>query len=161
LGFVLLQFAPWFTPNRQNADYILSCKKRLEGFNVAVEFRNKDWFQGRLRERTPEFLRENQLALVCVDMPQGFDSSIPPLAEATTAESYVRLHGRNMANWEQSGVSVNDIHDYWYTEEELKEWLARIRQLEEQTSRVHVLFNTVQALETAQLMQKMIAGESG
>ncbi len=159
LGFVLLQFAPWFGPTRQNTDYILSCKDQLTGIRVAVEFRNKEWFEGRLLDRTPEFLRENQLSLVCVDMPQGFDSSIPPLAEATAEESYVRFHGRNAANWKRGGAP-NNIHDYRYTEQELKQWLVRIRQLEENTSRVYVMFNTVQALDTAQLMQNMLKIDS-
>lgn len=156
LGFVLLQFPPHFGPTRQNADYLLSCQDQLPGLNIAVEFRNTAWFDGRLRDRTPEFLREHGLAMVCVDMPQGFESSIPPLAEATTDESYVRLHGRNTAAWEQGGASVNNIHDYWYTEGELKEWKVRVQKLAEQCSRVYVMFNTVQGLETAQVFQDMI-----
>ena len=157
LGLILLQFAPWFTPARQNADYILKCQDNLHGLTVAVEFRHKDWFEGRLLGRTPEWLRENGLAMVCVDMPQGFDSSIPPLAEATASESYVRLHGQNTANWEQQGATVGNLHDYWYTEGELAEWLGRIHKLEEDSRRVHVLFNTVQAVETALLFQDMIS----
>ncbi|HZA23158.1 MAG TPA: DUF72 domain-containing protein, partial [Dehalococcoidia bacterium] len=31
LGFILLQFAPWFTPSRENADYILTCQDYLSG----------------------------------------------------------------------------------------------------------------------------------
>jgi uncharacterized protein YecE (DUF72 family) len=158
---VLMQFAPWFTPSRENADYILSCRDHLSGIDVAVEFRNREWFEGRFRRRTPDFLRENGLAMVCVDMPQEFNSSIPPIAEATAETSYIRLHGRNTANWEQRGVSVNNTHDYWYTETELKEWLVRVRQLEEQSSRVYVMFNTVQGLESAKTFQRMVSPTSG
>jgi uncharacterized protein YecE (DUF72 family) len=159
LGFVLMQFPPGFGPTGENADYILSCRDRLAGLNVAVEFRNRRWFEGRLRNRTPEFLKDNGLTMVCVDMPQGFDTSIPPLTEVTAQESYVRLHGRNTATWQQGGVSVNNIHDYWYTPDELEEWLARVRQLEEQTRRVYVMFNTVQGLETARVFQQMACPE--
>jgi uncharacterized protein YecE (DUF72 family) len=160
LGFILLQFPPGFTPTGENADYILYCRDQLAGLNVAVEFRNRRWFEGRLRNRTPEFLKDNGLTMVCVDMPQGFDTSIPPLTEVTAQESYVRLHGRNTAAWEQGGVSVNNIHDYWYTRSELEEWLAGVRQLEEQTRRVYVMFNTVQGLETARVFQQMACPES-
>jgi uncharacterized protein YecE (DUF72 family) len=161
LGFILLQFAPWFTPGRENADYILSCRDHLSGLDIAVEFRNKAWFEGRLSQRTPQWLRENNLTMVCVDRPQGFDTSIPPIAEATTPQSYVRLHGRNTTNWGQHGSPVNNIHDYWYSEPELQEWWGRVRQLEEQTNRVYVLFNTVQGLETAQIFQRMVSPDGG
>jgi uncharacterized protein YecE (DUF72 family) len=161
LGFILLQFAPWFEPSRENADYLLSCRDRLYGIDVAVEFRNRGWFEERLRQRTPEWLRENHLTMVCVDTPQGVDASIPPVAEATAPQSYVRLHGRNTTGWGQHGSSVSNIHDYWYTEVELQEWLGRVRQLGEQTERTYVLFNTVQGWETAQIFQRMVSSDNG
>ena len=95
--------------------------------------------------------------MVCVDVPQGYNSSTPPIAEATTQQSYLRLHGRNTTSWGQPGSQVRSIYDYWYSDSELQEWLDRVRQLEERSDRVYVLFNTVQGLETAQQMQKMIA----
>jgi uncharacterized protein YecE (DUF72 family) len=161
LGMILLQFAPWFEPSRENADYILSSQNHLSGLDVAVEFRNRGWFEGRLRQRTPEWLRENNLTMVCVDTPQGLDTSIPPIAEATTLQSYVRLHGRNTTSWGQHGASVNNIHDYWYTDAELQEWLGRVRQLDDQTDRVYVLFNTVQGLDTGQIFQRMVFPDCG
>ncbi len=156
LGFIVLQFAPWFKPTRQNADYILECKQQLEGLDVAVEFRNESWFQDKLLERTPAFLGEHGLAMVCVDMPQGLSMSIPPLALATARNSYVRLHGRNTETWELGGAPVNNLHDYWYTEEELTEWLERARELEEQSGTVYFMLNTVQGFETAQAFQEMV-----
>ena len=44
---------------------------------------------------TIEFLEGNGLPLVCVDMPQGFKSSLPPVAAATADLAVVRFHGRN------------------------------------------------------------------
>ena len=160
LGCVLLQFAPWFKPTAEAAEYIRYCREQLAGFDVAVEFRHKEWFEGRLRERTLKLLRDNNLTNVSLDMPQGFDTSILPIIEATTNQSYVRLHGRNTDTWERSGMPVNNIHDYWYTESELQEWLDWVRQLEKQTDQVYVLFNTVQGLHTALEFQEMAVPDS-
>jgi uncharacterized protein YecE (DUF72 family) len=151
----VLQFPPWFDPVGKNAEYILSCRDRLPGFNIAVEFRNRGWLEGSLEHRTPAWLKRNNLTMVCVDTPEGLATSIPRMSVATGVESYVRLHGRNAASWGQPGTSVNNVHDYWYSEEELLEWLGRVRRLEEQTDRVHVLFNTVQGLDTARIFQRM------
>jgi uncharacterized protein YecE (DUF72 family) len=157
LGIVLFQFPPRFSANKESADYILACKAELEGFDLAVEFRNRSWFEDPVKERTPEFLREHELALVCVDMPQGLTISIPEMAVATAKDSYVRLHGRNGENWERQDASVSNLHDYWYSEDELREWIPCIRKLEEETDRVFVLFNTVRSLENAQILKVMLA----
>jgi len=72
------------------------------------------------RERTIGFLRDNQLAFVCVDEPQGFKSSVPPVVEATSDIGVVRFHGRNAATWEQKGLAVQERFNYLYSDEELK-----------------------------------------
>jgi uncharacterized protein YecE (DUF72 family) len=76
LGAVLFQFPPWFIPNRDGYAHVLVCAEKLEGIQVAVEFRNKIWFEGDRRERVLSFLREHKLVHVVVDEPQGFGSSV-------------------------------------------------------------------------------------
>ena len=83
LGAVLFQFPQWFVIGRKNKDYLLDCAERLKDFRIAVEFRHKSWMEERNAEETLAFLTEHDLPFVCVDMPQGFDSSIPPIAAAT------------------------------------------------------------------------------
>ena len=75
LGAVLFQFPQWFVIGRKNKDYILECAERLKDFRIAVEFRHKTWLEERNAEETLSFLEEHDLPFVCVDMPQGFDSS--------------------------------------------------------------------------------------
>jgi uncharacterized protein YecE (DUF72 family) len=77
---VFFQFPPWFHPGPESFDYIVECRKRLSLFPLAVEFRAGSWFAEENRERTLSLLREHETALVCVDEPQGFKSSVPPLA---------------------------------------------------------------------------------
>jgi uncharacterized protein YecE (DUF72 family) len=143
LGAVLFQFPPWFHPEPDNYKYIADCCDRLSGHRLTVEFRVGSWLE-RHKEETLEFLRKRDIALVCVDEPQGFSSSVPPVAEATSDLSIIRFHGRNAETWEQKGIPADERFNYLYTEEELKEWLPRIRHLAE-TAEVHVIFKNKHA----------------
>lgn len=141
LGVVLFQFPPWFYPGELQGEYILSCTERLPQYRIAVEFRHNSWVNERNRERTLAFLRNNKLPFVCVDEPQGFKSSVPPIAEATSDIALVRFHGRNQEMWEKKGASVAERFNYLYTEDELRQWLPKIRGLASKTRQLHVLFN--------------------
>jgi uncharacterized protein YecE (DUF72 family) len=141
LGAVLLQFPEWFTPRRSSREELRAVRDRLPGYQVCVEFRNATWMAtDRDRERTLELLEELRLPLVCVDMPQGFRSSMPAVAEATTPElAVVRFHGRDPKAWQQKTVS--ERFRYHYQEQELQEWVPRVQHLAEGAREVHVLMN--------------------
>jgi len=141
LGVVLFQFPPWFYPGNGRWRYILACRERLAQYMIAVEFRHNAWLSERNIKKTLGFLRDHNLAFVCVDEPQGFRSSVPPIAEATADIGLVRFHGRNSDTWERKGVSVSERFNYLYTEEELRGWASRIKELAVKTRQLHVLFN--------------------
>ncbi|MDP3063548.1 MAG: DUF72 domain-containing protein, partial [Chloroflexota bacterium] len=82
------------------------------------------------------------LALVCVDEPQGFRSSVPPVVAATADQAYVRFHGRNKETWENRVASASERFNWYYSDAELREWVPRLRVLKEQAKATHVLFNT-------------------
>ena len=141
LGVVLFQFPPWFYPGSQQLDYILMCKDKLPQYRLAIEFRNNVWLNEKNRSNTFDFLRHNDLPFVCVDEPQGFKSSVPPAAEATSNIALVRFHGRNSDMWEKKGIGPAERFNYLYNEEELKPWVSKISELAKGTSEMHVLFN--------------------
>ena len=142
LGAVLFQFPQWFIIGRKSKDYVLECVERLPDYRVAVEFRHETWLSERNREETLSFLSEHDLPLVCVDMPQGFDSSVPPIAAVTADDlSMVRFHGRNERAWEEKSETASARFAYHYEGRELKEWVPRIEGLAEQTRETHVLMN--------------------
>jgi uncharacterized protein YecE (DUF72 family) len=141
LGVVLFQFPPWFYPGSQQLDYIEMCKAKLQQYRLALEFRNNVWLSGKNRAATLDFLRRNDLPFVCVDEPQGFKSSVPPVAEATSDIGLVRFHGRNNQTWEKKGIGPAERFNYLYTEEELKHWAGKITEISNQTNQMHVLFN--------------------
>jgi uncharacterized protein YecE (DUF72 family) len=160
IGALLLQYPRWIGPSRANAAMIEDARARLEGWRAAVEFRNRAWFDERTQPRTLALLRRNDLAMVSVDSPPGFASSVPRVAEATSSSlAIVRFHGRNVDTWEAKVARVADRFRYLYDERELREWLPAITAISEQTTEVHLVFNncygnygTTNALEMAGLL---------
>jgi uncharacterized protein YecE (DUF72 family) len=100
----------------------------------AVEFRGSEW----QRPSVYEGLRRWNAAFVNVDAPRL--SRLPEPGEEATADlGYVRLHGRNRANWWQGDNASR--YDYLYSPEELEEWLPRIARLLAKVRIALVIFN--------------------
>jgi uncharacterized protein YecE (DUF72 family) len=138
LGALLFQFPPWFGIRKSNKEYMLEVAARCKPLRPVFELRNASWFEGANRNETLDFLRAHQLPFVCVDMPQGYKSSIPPVAAATADLAVVRFHGHS-EKW-----TSNDIHEkfgYEYSREELAEWVPKLKQLAAETAQTHVLMN--------------------
>jgi uncharacterized protein YecE (DUF72 family) len=142
LGAVLFQFPQWFVIGRKSKDHILECKERLPDYRIAVEFRHRTWMEQRNQEETLSFLQEHAIPFVCVDMPQGFDSSIPPVAAATSKDlALIRFHGRDTEIWEKKATTAAERFRYDYRAKELEEWVPRIEELAGQASETHVVMN--------------------
>ena len=141
LGAVLFQFPPWFTRTNNNVDYLRSLRRRLPDCRLAVEFRGGGWMEEEAAAGSLALLEHEGLAYVSVDEPQGVRSSTPPLAAATTELAYVRLHGRNRDTWDARSAVASDRFNYLYDDDELREWVPRVRELSQSARAVHVLFN--------------------
>ena len=139
LGVLLFQFPPWFTISKANKAYVLECAKRAAPMKICVEFRNKTWMEERNLEETLDFLEGHGLPYVCVDMPQGFKSSIPPVVAATSDLAVVRFHGHNAEEWESG--SVQRRFAYLYSTDELKKWIPKIEKLADEAKETHILMN--------------------
>ena len=142
LGAVFFQFPPWFRPSTRSLGYIEQCQERMFGFQVAVEFRQRAWLDERHAAGTLAFLRSRDIPYVAVDSPQGFESAMPPVFETTSRRlAVVRFHGRNWRNWNLKGAPPSVRFQHRYSDEELNEWLPRIRAMEEQVAEVHAIMN--------------------
>jgi uncharacterized protein YecE (DUF72 family) len=142
LGAVLFQFPQWFVIGKKSKLYIEECADRLKDFRLAIEFRHNSWMREDNQEETLDFLAERELPYVCVDMPQGFDSSIPPIAAATAADlAMVRFHGRDKKAWKAKTETAAERFRYDYKQEELAEWVPRVESLAGQAKETHVLMN--------------------
>ncbi len=142
LGCVLFQFPQWFVISRKSKDYIVECKERMPDYRIAVELRHKSWMEEPNQRETLEFLERHDIPFVCVDMPQGFDSSLPPVAAVTSGDlAVVRFHGRDPKAWTTKTATAADRFRYDYSDEELKEWVPKVRSLEEEARETHVVMN--------------------
>jgi uncharacterized protein YecE (DUF72 family) len=146
LGSILLQYPRWFFTSSENRDAILEARDRLDGMTCAVEFRSASWFNEKNLERTLQFLEDNRIPLVMVDGPQGFRSSVPPIAAMTSPDlAVVRFHGRRRETWEARGIPTVERFRYLYDRDELQEWVPRIRAAAAQARDTHVLMNNCYA----------------
>ena len=83
------------------------------------------WMSERTAGETLDFLRTYALPYVCVDMPQGYASSIPPVVAATSPDvAVVRFHGHS-EKW--NSRDIYERFGYLYDEAELAEWAPSSR----------------------------------
>jgi uncharacterized protein YecE (DUF72 family) len=162
LGAVLFQLPPWLTPGNTINEHLLECQDNLPQYRLAVEFRNGIWLNERNRQATFEFLKRNDLIYVCVDEPQGFSSSAPPILEVTSNISVIRFHGRNNENWNRKGITVAERFKYLYNDGELMEWLPKLSRITTEVNQLHILFNNCYAdfgVRNAQDMDRLIRSQ--
>jgi uncharacterized protein YecE (DUF72 family) len=144
LAMVLFQFPPWFECRKENVDYLRFCKNEMGEVPCALEFRHQSWFYPQFKEKTLQFMiDENWIHSIC-DEPQAGVGSVPTVLEVTNSDNVlVRLHGRNVHGWQQrKGVDWREVrYLYRYNKEELEEWVLNINQLTKSCKNIYVLFN--------------------
>jgi uncharacterized protein YecE (DUF72 family) len=143
LGLVMFQYPQWFMPSRRSREEILAARERLPDYQIGVEFRQGTWFKDEEASRkTLDFLRSEGIPYVAVDMPQGFGTSVPPVAEATSDRfAVVRFHGRRAETWTKKNVHPTERFRYDYSDRELQEWVPRVQTLTDGAKETHALFN--------------------
>jgi uncharacterized protein YecE (DUF72 family) len=164
LGLVMFQYPQWFMPSRANRERIVEARDRFPDYRIAVEFRQGTWFKDEeYTKKTLDFLRAEDIPFVAVDMPQGFGTSVPPIAEATSERySAVRFHGRRAETWTKKNIHPTERFRYDYSEEELGEWVPRVQHLAEETRETHALFNNCyrdQAVRNAATFAQLVVPE--
>jgi uncharacterized protein YecE (DUF72 family) len=161
LGAVLMQYPPWFHATRESMDAILDAQRRLAPVRIAVEFRHRSWFDGRVGARTLELLAEHAIPFVMVDEPQGTEQSVPGINAVTAPDhATLRLHGRKAGVWDRPGTSVAERFRYLYGADELAGLAERVRDAAREARELHVIFNncyanygTTNALELGALLR--------
>jgi len=162
LGCLLFQFPQWMPGGPRNREYIAECVRAASPDRVAVEFRHKSWMEGDWAERSLQFLESVGASYVCVDEPQGFDSSIPGVVAATTDLAFVRFNGRNTETWEKKGITAAERFAYDYSDKELEEWAPKVEALAREAKEVHVLFNNCYSdysVRNAATLAQILRGE--
>lgn len=145
LGAVLFQFPKWFLPNPASYRFMEDLREWLPDFRIAIEFRQVAWMKEERRERVLQFLKGHGFTYVVVDEPQGFSSSVPPVAAVTAPLAMVRFHGRNRETWEKKGISTAEKFRYLYNRDELKAWVPRLQTMASDAREVHAVMNNCYA----------------
>ena len=160
LAMALFQFPPWFDCKRANVDYIRWCREQCPDLPLALEFRNRTWFSETYREKTLQFMEEGDWIHSICDEPQAGEGSVPTVLQATNKQkTLIRMHGRNVYGWNKpsSGEEWRAVRFlYRYNKEELMEWADHIRQLQEQTKEIYMVFNNNSGGDAADNAKEMI-----
>lgn len=144
LAMVLCQFPPWFDCKKEHVHYLRYVRSQLKGLPVALEFRNRTWFDGEMRARTLAFMREENWIHTICDEPQAGIGSIPIVLDVTdTSKTLIRFHGRNVYGWNDPGNGRwRDVrYLYRYNEVELAEWKENLEKIRTSTENSYVIFN--------------------
>lgn len=160
LAAVFFQFPPWFLPSSRSLAYVEQCQERMHGYQVAVEFRRPEWLDARHRDGTLAFLTSRGIPYVAVDVPEGHATSMPSVYNVTSDKlAAIRFHGRNHQTWDLKGVPPNVRFRYDYTDQELSEWVPRIKEMERSAGRVHALMNnnySNYSVKNAQQLERLL-----
>ena len=139
----LAQFPFGFRNTEENRNRIAAIRKALPEWPLFVEFRHDSWN----RPETWDLLEEHAVGFVSVDEP-ALPGLFPPTTRVIGPAAYVRLHGRNAADWWGSDGSKR--YDYLYDEAELREWALRIHRLSGAARDTFVFFNNCHGGSAAQ-----------
>jgi len=143
LGVFLLQLSPAFSPRKHELDELIPLIEMLTGYDLAIEFRNRNWAVGDRLESTIDFVRQRRAIFVNVDAPASDHFMVMPsdVDEVTNSKvAYLRLHGRNAKAY-ITGKTVAARFDYDYSESEIAEVAHRSRRLAKDARELHVIFN--------------------
>ena len=142
LGVLLLQLSPAFSPRKHQLSELEPLIEMLSDYELAIEFRNRNWAVGDQMESTTDFLRKHRATFVNVDAPASDHFTVMPsdVDEVTNTKiAYLRLHGRNKAYI--TGKTVASRFNYDYKDEEIVEVADRSKELARRARDVHVIFN--------------------
>jgi len=143
LGGILFQFPSYVVYKDRSLEYLQWAREQLGDDEMLVEFRHVSWLDDEHRDETLRFLEELGATNVIVDAPriEGAKNVAPTVLALTSPTAYVRFHGRNAETWNKRGGSASERFDYLYSEEELEEWVAPLRELAGQAEQAYAFFN--------------------
>jgi uncharacterized protein YecE (DUF72 family) len=119
LGAVLAQFPASFKDSPATREYLSQLLQTLGAYSLAIELRHKSW-SDRIGE-TLALLDEYHAAWVQIDEPKFRFSIRQNYLPNVRGFYYMRLHGRNAANWWRHD-KAEDRYDYLYSGDELEEF---------------------------------------
>lgn len=159
LGGLLLQF-PWsFHCGRQEKIFLRRVLDAFEGFPLAVEVRHGSWNQ----DAFFDYLHSRAVMFCNIDQPIIGDS-LELTARVTAPSAYLRLHGRNQADWFRPDAGVAQRYNYLYSEGEIAALAAIAEALGREADHVYIVTNNhyrgKAVVNALQLSRRLISGFS-
>ena len=156
LGALLIQFPVSFKNTSLNREYLDRLLRQFIEYPRVVEVRHSSWNDA----ATLVAFTEKNVGFCNIDQPL-LGRSLAPTEHVTAPIGYVRLHGRNYAEWFDSD-NRNDRYNYLYKQKELEDWKQRIDSVADKAQTTYVITNNhfeskagVNALE----LKAMISGK--
>jgi uncharacterized protein YecE (DUF72 family) len=143
LGVLLLQLSPAFSPRKHELMELEPLIEMLSDYDVAIEFRNRNWAIGDRLKSTIDFVRKHRAIFVNVDAPASDHFTVMPseVDEVTNPKTaYLRLHGRSTKAY-ITGKTVAARFNYDYSGKEIGEVAERSKKLAQEARELHVIFN--------------------
>ena len=143
LGVLLLQLSPAFSPRKHKLNELEPLIEMLGDYDLAIEFRNRNWAVGAQLDSTIDFVRKHRAIFVNIDAPESDHFTVMPsdVDEVTNPRAaYLWLHGRNAKAY-VTGKTVAARFDYDYGDKEIAEVAERSKKLAQEARELHVIFN--------------------
>jgi uncharacterized protein YecE (DUF72 family) len=136
LAALLLQFPFSFRDGPDARGRLERLAATFGGLPLVVEVRHASW-------EAPEalrFLSERGFSVANLDFPAG-SQGFAGMAVATGEPGYLRLHGRNAADWFRPDAGRDARYDYLYGDDELEELAGRIEELAQRFRQLVIVTN--------------------
>src|SRR5690349_22101355 len=117
LGPLLAQFPPSFKHSAESVAYLEWLLNTFDAYEVAVELRHRSWSDH--AESVFDLLHQHSAAWTQIDEPKFRFSIRQDLMPNVKGFYYMRLHGRNAAEW-WTHEKAEDRYNYLYSERELR-----------------------------------------
>jgi uncharacterized protein YecE (DUF72 family) len=138
IGALLAQFPPSFKQTPEAQAYLDSLLGRFRDYPVAVELRHRSWSDG--FGSTLALLNSHNAALTQIDEPKFRLSIRQNQLPNITGFYYMRLHGRNAAQWWKHDKS-EDRYNYLYSADELKSFASTADAARRLVKKFYLYFN--------------------
>jgi len=138
LGALLAQFPPSFKDTPRSRDYLAQLLRAFSEYPMAVELRHKSWSDA--IGETLALVNSFGAAWVQIDEPKFRFSIRQNYLPNVTSFYYMRLHGRNAAQWWKHDKS-EDRYNYLYSAPELQEFSETAKAAKELVKKSYLYTN--------------------
>ena len=138
LGALLAQFPASFKNETNTRGYLEWLLERFREYDLAVELRHRSWSDDPVE--TLQLLGAFGAAWVQIDEPKFRSSIRQNLLANVDTFYYLRLHGRNAAQWWKHEKS-EDRYNYLYSAEELKPIGEAVEEASREVKKAYVYAN--------------------